>query len=120
MKLFQSKDNLKKSYNKLAEKYEKETDTFHHQISNYVLINNLANHFPQRKEFKILDSGGGIGKFTIKLKQLGYDITLSDISSESIKIAKIKFEELNLNIPTFECDSENTTFPDECFDMVYV
>lgn len=50
---------------------------------------------------KIFDCGGGPGRYSIYLSQKGHDVTLLDLSSKHIEIAKAKNLELNGNISRF-------------------
>lgn len=106
------------SFDHLAKDYDSTTNTFHHKISHFVLENNLLEHLNGQVQLKILDSGGGTGKYSVLLKQKGFDVTLTDISSKSIEIARAKFEKLELSIPSYVCDSENTSFQDSTFDLI--
>ncbi len=110
--------SLRDSFNKTAEIYDKETETFHHKITEYITIENLLLELPQNKEIKILDSGGGTGKYTILLKKLGYQVTLIDISSISINEAKKKADKNNVSIDAYVSNSEETIFPDNNFDFI--
>ena len=51
----------------------------------------LKHHIPPTGH--LLDAGGGPGRYTIELAQLGYTVTLIDISDEQLKIAEEKIRE---------------------------
>jgi ubiquinone/menaquinone biosynthesis C-methylase UbiE len=113
-----SLDALVNSYDSLAVSYDSDTDTFHHKISEYLTIQNLLNELPKKKSISILDSGGGTGKYAIFLKKLGYEVKLTDASSESVKVFLEKCKRENLNIPYDICNSESTGFEKDTFDVV--
>jgi SAM-dependent methyltransferase len=51
----------------------------------------LAEHLP--KSGRILDKGGGPGRYTIWLAQRGYRVVLADLSANLLDIAKMKIAE---------------------------
>lgn len=53
-----------------------------------------------KKGDKILDIGGGPGRYTMHLAEKGCDVTLFDLSDKNISFAKAKAEEMNLHIHT--------------------
>jgi 2-polyprenyl-3-methyl-5-hydroxy-6-metoxy-1,4-benzoquinol methylase len=55
----------------------------------------------------VLDIGGGTGRFSLYLASIGYDVTLVDLSKNSIEFAKNKSKELGLNIQALQCDARN-------------
>ena len=54
---------------------------------------------------KILDIGGGPGRYSLYLAEKGCDVTLFDLSPENIKFAGEKSAELNLTIKTITGDA---------------
>ncbi|HKL75780.1 MAG TPA: methyltransferase domain-containing protein [Halanaerobiales bacterium] len=50
---------------------------------------------------KVLDVGGGPGRYAIFLAKKGHDVTLLDLSKENIKLAKKKAEENNLELKKY-------------------
>ena len=56
----------------------------------------------------VLDIGGGPGRYSIYLSQLGYDVTLIDLSDGNIQFLKNKMKELNINnIKAYQCDARD-------------
>jgi ubiquinone/menaquinone biosynthesis C-methylase UbiE len=110
--------NLKESFNKEAETYEYDTNTLHHKVQEYVIQKNLENELNRNKKLKILDSGGGIGKYAIFLAKQGYDVVLLDISDKSLSIANEKIKADKLNIQIICGNSEQTEFENNQFDFV--
>ena len=116
--LEQSEQAIRRSFDSSARLYDIDTDTFHHQISFYVTLQNFLQKLPLDKDTAILDSGGGAGKYSVYLKNLGYNVTLADISKNSIDEANKKAAELELKLSTVVCNSENTPFTDGAFAFV--
>ena len=54
---------------------------------------------------KVLDIGGGPGRYSLYLASIGYDVTLVDLSKNNIEFAKNKSKELGLNIQAYHCDA---------------
>ena len=69
---------------------------------------------------RILDAGGGSGRFSIPLAQDGHEVIHLDISSEMIDIAKDKAAKLRCtNIKFYQSDiCEKLNFPNNSFDLV--
>lgn len=101
-----------------ATSYDSETNTFHHQISEYIILQNILSVLNNNHNISILDSGGGTGKFALELCKLGYKVGLIDISPKSIQIAQQKFKSNNLKINTSTQNSEHTNYEDNTFDLV--
>ena len=51
--------------------------------------------------YKILDVGGGPGKYAIFLAQQGHEVSLLDLSSENINLARKKAKEANVEIKEY-------------------
>jgi SAM-dependent methyltransferase len=70
---------------------------------------------------QVLDAGGGTGRWTIPLAQMGYDVTLSDISQGMLDVARTKIEAAGLAgrvtiLRQDICDMRD--LPAEQFDLV--
>ena len=59
------------------------------------------------KPCKILDIGGGAGRYSIYLASLGYDVTLIDLSHGNVEFAKAKAKELGVNIKAYQADARD-------------
>ena len=56
----------------------------------------------------VLDIGGGPGRYSIYLSQLGYDVTLVDLSDGNVQFLKNKIKELKIyNIKAYQCDARD-------------
>ena len=119
MKLVQEKQKLINSFNKLANTYDEETNSFSHKIVEYITRENLLKELPlPNKKLKLLDLGGGTGKNSLHFSKLGYNVTLLDISSESLKIAESKFKNENLQIEIINASGEAIPISNESFDII--
>lgn len=67
-------------------------------IYNIINIEKILNVISNEKKLKILDYGGGIGFLSVKLAQLGHDVTLADQSEEALKTASLYFSKQKLDI----------------------
>jgi len=118
MEYTQDLEGLVESFDKEAENYEHDTNTLHHKVQEYVILKNLEAELDGNKALKILDSGGGIGRYSIILAKKGYEVVLSDISEKSLEIAKRKMREEKLDFPIVCGNAEKTNFEDREFDFV--
>ncbi|MBZ9635027.1 class I SAM-dependent methyltransferase [Clostridium sp. FP1] len=69
-------------------------------LSTLYLIN---KYFP--KEGMLCDIGCGPGRYSIEMLKKGYDVTLFELSSEELKLAKEKIKSEGLKAEEFICDT---------------
>ncbi len=70
---------------------------------------------------RILDIGGGPGRYSIYYAQKGCDVTLVDLSEENVKFALEKSKEVNVNIKAIPGDArEVSKFISGEFDHIFV
>ena len=68
---------------------------------------------------KVLDMGGGPGRYTLWLAEMGCTVTLADLSGENVRFAKRKAKELGLSIRTYQLDARQTdALKGEKFDHI--
>ena len=69
----------------------------------------ITRHMMHRylKKGKVLDIGGGPGRYSIYLAGLGYDVTLVDLSDGNVAFARKKAEEAGVPIRAFSCDARD-------------
>lgn len=80
------------------------------------IVQSIRNHF-NRTNLKGLDLGCGKGNVTVPLASLGYNMIGIDISSDNIKVAKVK--QITKDNPTFLIgDAENFVLEKGDFDFV--
>ncbi|MBN2486941.1 MAG: class I SAM-dependent methyltransferase [Bacteroidales bacterium] len=68
------------------------------------------------KNLKILDVGCGTGRHTIELTKRGYSVTAIDLSESLLKNARIKANQLGLQIDFLRHDARNLPFENQ-FDL---
>lgn len=90
-----------------------------HRTEFAVTLRAIKDYLPPAPA-KILDVGGGPGRYSIALAQRGYDVTLFDLSKNCLELAKQKAQEAQAKIAGFEHgDARNLSrFADESFDGV--
>lgn len=73
------------------------------------------------KPGKVLDIGGGSGRYSLYLASLGYDVTFVDLSDGNVTFAKKKAEELKLTIKAYQGDARDLSkLPLEQYDTILV
>jgi len=75
----------------------------------------LIPYIKSAKGKTVLDAGAGTGRISVRLHDIGADVTALDISPEMLARLKSK----NKSIKTMEGDLENMPFEDNFFDMVF-
>jgi ubiquinone/menaquinone biosynthesis C-methylase UbiE len=112
-------DKIKKSYDKGAGTYDDWSATLEGAIGNHVDWELLKKYLPESRDAKILDAAGGTGRMSIPLAEMGYHVTLCDISLEMLAHARPKLKKFGVEdrIEILECDVCNLEFSDEQFDF---
>ncbi|WP_162224548.1 class I SAM-dependent methyltransferase [Halorussus amylolyticus] len=69
---------------------------------------------------RVLDAGGGPGRYTCWLAERGYEVEHCDLSAEQVRIAREKVEERGLEsrVTCQQADLRDLPFADESFDAV--
>jgi len=69
---------------------------------------------------KVLDVGGGPGRYAIALAQLGYQVALVDLSNANLEFARERCREAGVAVAGFEHGNalDLSSFPDGSFDVV--
>jgi 2-polyprenyl-3-methyl-5-hydroxy-6-metoxy-1,4-benzoquinol methylase len=69
---------------------------------------------------RVLDCGGGPGRFAIALSELGYEVTLFDLSAGNLRLAREKAAQTGVHVARYEhgTATDLSRFPDESFDAV--
>jgi ubiquinone/menaquinone biosynthesis C-methylase UbiE len=113
-------ENAIRKWNEHAEKYDDWYKTFHGAVEHYVDWELLKGYLPKNREAKILDAAGGTGRISLPLAEMGYSVTLCDISKAMLKVARQKFQREGLmeKVEIAECDVHKLRFADETFDLV--
>lgn len=106
-------------YKGLAQMYDNGANAKSAMISDYVTEKNIIKALSTLNIKTILDAGGGTGRWASMLSNLGFEVTLMDISREMLDIAEENFAREKLDIQIIEGDIENTSFEDAQFDLVF-
>lgn len=100
-------------YDKVAKSYSDHDDRVCDKITEYFIIDNLP-----KKTLKILDAGGGTGRFSEPLLKKEHKVVLTELSDEMLKKAKEKLRSYN-NVEFIKNSVINMKeFKDESFDVV--
>ena len=69
---------------------------------------------------RVLDIGGGPGRYSIVLAQMGHKATLLDLSSANVELGKVKAAEAGVELEGFVHGDalDLTAFEEECYDAV--
>jgi S-adenosylmethionine-dependent methyltransferase len=79
----------------------------------------LAQHLPPPPA-RLLDCGSGPGRYAIELARQGYEVTLFDLSSQCLRLAREKAAEAGVTLAGYEqgTATDLSRFPDAGFDAV--
>jgi ubiquinone/menaquinone biosynthesis C-methylase UbiE len=108
------------SWNKSASTYDNWYKRFGGAIGHIIDWTILQRYLPKDKDAKILDTAGGTGRIAKPLAELGYSVTLTDISSGMLNIAREKLKAANLSdkVEIIECSNRSLPFENSSFDFV--
>ncbi len=90
-----------------------------HRTEFAVTLRALADYMPAPPA-RVLDAGGGPGRYAIELARQGYEVTLLDISRPVLDFARARAEEAGVSIAAYVQASamDLTVFPDGSYDVV--
>jgi len=90
-----------------------------HRTEFAVTLRALRDHLPPPPA-RVLDCGGGPGRYSIELAKRGYDVTLFDLSTECLRLAESKATEANVKLSALEHGTATNLarFADNSFDVV--
>jgi S-adenosylmethionine-dependent methyltransferase len=90
-----------------------------HRTEFAVTMRALVEHLP-RPPARVLDCGGGPGRYAIELARRGYQVTLFDLSSACLKLAETKAAEAGVALAGYQqgTATDLARFPAESFDAV--
>ena len=72
-----------------------------HRTEFYVTLRALREHLPPPPA-RVLDCGGGPGRYAVELARWGYDVTLFDLSTGNLALAREKAAEAGVTLAGFE------------------
>jgi len=107
-------------YNEHAETEWERLNTPYSRVEFTTTLHLIKKYFPSMG--KILDIGAGPGRYALALAELGYDVTLADISQSELDLAKQNFADVELNASGFHClcAGDLGIFQSNSFDGVLV
>ena len=90
-----------------------------HRTEFYVTLRALREHLPPPPA-RVLDCGGGPGRYAVELARWGYDVTLFDLSPGNLALAREKAAEAGVTVAGFEQGTalDLSRFADHSFDAV--
>jgi S-adenosylmethionine-dependent methyltransferase len=90
-----------------------------HRTEFAVTMRALRDHLPPPPA-RVLDCGGGPGRFAIELARLGYEVTLFDLSAENLCLARQRSAEAGVEIAAYAhgTATDLSRYPDEAFNAV--
>lgn len=113
-------DRVRKTWDERAERYDEWYRTFEGAVEHHLDLELLTRHLPEDRSIKILDAAGGTGRITLPLAEMGYSVTLCDISHGMLDVARKKLRKEGLvdRASILKCDIRDLPFQDESFDFV--
>jgi ubiquinone/menaquinone biosynthesis C-methylase UbiE len=108
------KNQVESFYDNVAKDYSSHEDRVCDKIIEHFIIDNI----PKNKPLKILDVGGGIGRFSEVLINMGHDVLLVELSNEMLNKAKIRLRK-HSNIKFLKSSITNMNeIKSDSFDIV--
>ena len=113
-------ESIRKRWDEHAKRYDKYEETFRGAVGHHTDLELLKGYLPKNRDAKILDAAGGTGRITLPLAKMGYSVTLCDISTAMLNVARQKLlrEGILNKVQISECDVHKLRFADETFDFV--
>jgi ubiquinone/menaquinone biosynthesis C-methylase UbiE len=119
MKLSPYEEEIKNHYSQNAE-WERLYRNAWHRLEYDTTLHFLKKYLPSQG--RVLDAGGGPGRYTITLAKLGYDMVLLDLTPKLLEIARHQINKANVNNNVSEIIEGSITdlsmFDDNSFDSV--
>ena len=104
---------LKTYYNKFNE--EKRLDSRHGIVEFNTSMKYILSYLKDFNKPKIIDIGAGTGKYSLSLKELGYDVTAVELVKHNLKFITVK----NPDIKAYLGNAlDLSKFKDESFDLI--
>ena len=102
--------------------YDETVDNEWERLERHKVEFELSKRFMDRyikPNDKVLDLGGGPGKYSLYLSERGCDVTLADLSQKNVDLGLKKANELGLSLKGLQVDSRDlSTVPDYQYDSV--
>jgi ubiquinone/menaquinone biosynthesis C-methylase UbiE len=113
-------ESVRKKWDEHAKRYDDWYKTFKGAVEHHVDWELLKGYLPPNRDAEILDAAGGTGRITLPLAQMGYSVTLCDISPKMLNVARQKMlrEGVSDKVKILQCDVCKLRFADKSFDFV--
>ena len=117
-------ERMKESTETIKTHYDSEPvyewERTHDNTIEYIITAKMLGRYIKPGE-KVLDIGGGPGRYSTWLAGMGCDVTLFDLSEGNIKFAKAKAKELDIKLETI-CGNalDESLYPEETYDHILV
>ena len=113
-------ESIRKRWDDCASTYDEWSETFQGAVGQRVDWELLKKYLPEDRSAKIFDAAGGTGRMTLPLAQMGYSVTLCDLSPGMLAVARQKLlrEGVIDKVTILECDINDLAFSNERFDFV--
>jgi ubiquinone/menaquinone biosynthesis C-methylase UbiE len=111
---------IEEYYDEKAKNYDDIFNTLYFKVYDAVTWKFLEPYLPNQPEAKILDAGGGTGRWSIRIASKGCRVVLMDCSMGMLDVAKERVEDNHLQgcVDLKKCSITSTGYADETFDMV--
>lgn len=108
-------DKVKEIY----ENYGEYDRLIRHKMEFYINLRYIIENLPQ-KNLKILDLGGGLGRYSVALTKEGHELTLIDLAEKNLEEAHRHCREEGICIHRMELGNaiDLSAFEDDSFDVV--
>jgi S-adenosylmethionine-dependent methyltransferase len=90
-----------------------------HPIEFAVTLRAFAEYLPQPPA-RVIDVGGGPGRYAIALAQQGYEVTLLDLAQNNLSFARARAQEADVELASYVHGNalDLSTFPEAGYDVV--
>ena len=95
-------ENVREYYNQNSLNEWERLQGFHFEFEITKVMLNKYGKFG-----KVLDIGGGPGRYSLYLSSLGFDVTLVDLSENNVKFALSKAQEMGLSLKAYVADARD-------------
>jgi demethylmenaquinone methyltransferase/2-methoxy-6-polyprenyl-1,4-benzoquinol methylase len=112
---------IEQYYDEKASSYDSEEHLLYFKVYDLITWKYTKLYVPKDPSARVLDAGGGTGKWSIPIAHEGPHVIVLDLSNGMLSIARRKIDEEKLGERIQLCRGDITSldFEDETFDMVF-